>query len=351
MTLSLDQVWRRFGSVEVLRGLTLAVAPGDYVCLLGASGCGKTTLLRLAAGLDRPDGGRVLLDGRDIAGIPPEARSIAMVFQQAALWPNRTVAENVGYGLELRGVGGVVRNRRVSEVLEQVRMAHLLHRFPGELSGGERQRVALARALAIRPSVLLLDEPLSHLDGALRRDLRAELRRVHAENGLTVLHVTHDPQEALALGDRVGVVCGGVVARIAAPRTLYRCPGSRGVAEAFGEIQWIEGVASSDRSRGVEVTTNLGRFQLDDGVAPGEAREGWLGFRAGAVRPGIAPRNSFSAVVRDVTFLGSDEEWTLDADGGVRLRVRIADTGPGPKPAGVMPFTAMASGLVWVPRG
>lgn len=229
------------GAMPVLQSATLDIRSGETVVLLGPSGCGKTTMLRIIAGLERPDvGGRVLFDGRDVTGLPIERRNVGMVFQSYALFPNMSVADNIGYGLKIRGVSKRERMDRIAELVALTNIGGLEDRRIDQLSGGQRQRVALARAVAIRPSVLLLDEPLTALDAALRERLRGELNRLLRALGITTIYVTHDQAEAMELGDRVVVMRKGAIAQIGAPRDIYFTPVDRFVAEFIGAANIIE---------------------------------------------------------------------------------------------------------------
>ncbi len=225
---------RRYGDVRALDGLTLDIAPGEMVVLLGPSGCGKTTALRILAGLDVATSGTVHVGGSDITRVPANKRDMGMVFQAYSLFPHLTVAENVAFGLKMRGVDRARRTRRAGEMLELVGLSTHGDRYASQLSGGQQQRVALARALAIEPAVLLLDEPLSALDAKVRVQLREEIRRVQVEVGTTTLFVTHDQEEALAVADRVGVMNAGRLDQIAEPTELYARPATRFVAEFVG---------------------------------------------------------------------------------------------------------------------
>ena len=225
---------RAYGEVKALDGLTLDVAPGALVALLGPSGCGKTTALRALAGLDEVDRGRVVVAGRDVTDVPASKRDMGMVFQAYSLFPHLTALENVAFGLRMRRVGAAERRRRAGEALELVGLSGLAGRYAGEMSGGQQQRVALARALAIRPRVLLLDEPLSALDARVRTQLREEIRRIQLEVGTTAVFVTHDQEEALAVADQVGVMRSGRLEQIGAPRDVYERPATRFVAEFVG---------------------------------------------------------------------------------------------------------------------
>ena len=220
---------------------TLDIARGETLVLLGPSGCGKTTMLRIIAGLELPDaGGKVLFDGKDMTSVPIEKRNVGMVFQSYALFPNMTVADNIGYGLKIRGVGKQERASRVAELVALTNITGLENRRITQLSGGQRQRVALARAVAIRPGILLLDEPLTALDAALRDRLRGELNRLLRALGITTIYVTHDQAEAMELGDRIVVMQKGVIAQIGTPREIYFEPKSRFVAEFIGAANIIE---------------------------------------------------------------------------------------------------------------
>jgi putative spermidine/putrescine transport system ATP-binding protein len=230
----LQQLTRHYGHVRALDGLDLRIAPGELVALLGPSGCGKTTALRILAGLEQATSGRVLVGGTDQSRVPANKRDMGMVFQAYSLFPHMTVAENVAFGLKLRGRSRAQRDQRASEMLELVGLGAHRNRYAHQLSGGQQQRVALARALAIEPSVLLLDEPLSALDAKVRTQLRDEIRRVQLEVGTTTLFVTHDQEEALAIADRVGVMSQGRLDQIAPPTELYAEPRTRFVAEFVG---------------------------------------------------------------------------------------------------------------------
>jgi putative spermidine/putrescine transport system ATP-binding protein len=224
-----------------LEPATLEIERSETLVLLGPSGCGKTTLLRIIAGLEMPDaGGRVLFDGKDLTKWPIEQRNVGMVFQSYALFPNMTVAENIGYGLKIRGMRKAERAARVAELVELTNIAGLEDRRIDQLSGGQRQRVALARAVAIRPSVLLLDEPLTALDAALRERLRGELNKLLRMLGITTIYVTHDQAEAMELGDRIVVMRKGAIAQCGSPRDIYFTPANRFVAEFVGAANIIE---------------------------------------------------------------------------------------------------------------
>ena len=245
----LDGLTRRYGSVVALDGFDLDITGGEFLALLGPSGCGKTTALRAIAGFDRPDAGRVLLDGRDITGVPASRRDMGMVFQAYSLFPHLTALENVAFGLRMRGVGTAERRRRAGEALELVGLSALAGRYAGQMSGGQQQRVALARALAVRPRVLLLDEPLSALDARVRTQLREEIRRIQLEVGTTAVFVTHDQEEALAVADQVGVMSVGRLEQLAAPQDVYDRPATRFVAEFVGLSSRVPATVRDGRAR------------------------------------------------------------------------------------------------------
>jgi ABC-type Fe3+/spermidine/putrescine transport system ATPase subunit len=239
--LELDKLTKRFGAVVAVNGLSERLTRGEYFCLLGPSGCGKTTLLRLIGGFESPDSGAIRLHGRDVSGIPPERRDVNVVFQNYALFPHLSVAQNIGFGLRMKRVGRDEIRDRVAGAVRLVRLEKEAERFPREISGGQQQRVALARALVNRPALLLLDEPLSALDPSLRQLMQAELRRVQRETGVTFLHITHDQDEALSLADRIGVMRAGKFEQVGTPRELYERPMSRFVASFVGASNLLEG--------------------------------------------------------------------------------------------------------------
>lgn len=274
---SVQEVAKKFGTVTAADNIDLDIVEGEFLTLLGASGCGKTTLMRMIAGFETVTSGKILIDGKDVTDLAPRHRNLGMVFQQYSLFPHMTVAENVGYGLRARRVESGQEARRVKEMLDLVQLSHLAERKPPQLSGGQQQRVALARALAVGPSVLMLDEPLGALDQKLREQLQDELRRIHRETGSTFLFVTHDQEEALALSDRIAVMKDGQIAQLASPEELYLRPANEYVADFIGKVTFIDGIYHSSEGH---VTT------ADGFVIPAELR-----CPDGPVRLVVRPEN------------------------------------------------------------
>ncbi|MBR1219083.1 ABC transporter ATP-binding protein [Bradyrhizobium sp. U87765 SZCCT0131] len=296
---------------RALEPATLDIARGETLVLLGPSGCGKTTMLRIIAGLEAPDaGGRVLFDGRDVTAMPIEKRNVGMVFQSYALFPNMSVADNIAYGLKLRGIGRAERDARVAELVALTNIGGLEGRRIDQLSGGQRQRVALARAVAIRPGILLLDEPLTALDAALRDRLRSELNRLLRALGITAIYVTHDQAEAMELGDRIVVMRKGAIAQIGTPRDIYFTPQSRFVAEFVGAANIVEAPLE-----GVHLRLPGGRLAVAGAPA------------AGAKVAMIRPETIRIVGAADAALAG-----TVDSVAFIGDRQRIVVTGAAPMP-------------------
>ena len=328
----LHDLTRDFGSFRALDGFDIRMAPGELVALLGPSGCGKTTVLRILAGLDHPTTGHVEVGGRDITRVPANKRDMGMVFQAYSLFPHLTVLDNVAFGLKLRGQDRSARRRRASEVLDLVGLGEHTAKYANQLSGGQQQRVALARALAIEPSVLLLDEPLSALDAKVRVQLRDEIRRVQLEVGTTTLFVTHDQEEALAVADRVGVMNRGRLEQLAPPSQLYAHPASQFVAEFVGLNNKVAAVVSDRRATvfGAAVPTIEGSISS----GPGQA----------LVRPEsvtITADGPSNATVASVNFLGPVSRVYVDVDDAELLMAAV----PSPLAVRLNPGDRVAVGV------
>ena len=272
-----------YGTAKVLRDITLAVEPGEFFALLGPSGSGKSTLLRLIAGFNQHQAGRLLIGGRDVTGIPPWKRNVGMVFQNYALWPHMTVAQNVAFGLEERRLPRDEVRRRSDAALELVGLTGYGARRPNQLSGGQQQRVALARTLAIEPQVLLLDEPLSNLDAKLRAQMRRELLSLHRRLGITTIFVTHDQEEALTICDRIAVLDQGAIQQIGTPVELFDRPANRFVAQFVGSVNLFEGAIRSVDGRRMFASPSLGEYVLPAALGAGDKPRVELAFRPHAV--------------------------------------------------------------------
>ncbi len=315
---TLSGVRKEYGGVTALNDVSFQVADGEFFTLVGPSGCGKTTTLRSIAGFEDLTAGEVQFGEREMVGVPPEDRDVGLVFQNYALFPHMTVAENVGYGLRFRDPPGArTRDERVLELLELVGLDGFEDRDPDELSGGQQQRVALARALAPGPELLLLDEPMSALDARLRDDLRTQVSRIQSDLGITTIYVTHDQEEALAISDRVAVMNDGRIEQIGHPEDVYRRPESRFVAEFVGENNVFSGETVAHDPNGSRVAVRDHEFSIPKSTADAVT----FCVRPEALRLGRG-KNSFTAAVEDVEFLGEAFRVHLDWMGkSVTLRV------------------------------
>jgi|RhiMetdeSRZDD1v2_1073273.scaffolds.fasta_scaffold10116_2 spermidine/putrescine ABC transporter ATP-binding subunit len=312
LALELAQLVKRFGSITAVDRIDLAVPSGELVALLGPSGCGKTTTLRIVAGFERPDSGRVRIQGVDVTAAPPYRRDTGMVFQHYALFPHMTVRENVGFGLRMRGVDRSEVETRVQEALALVSLSGLEARYPRQLSGGQQQRVALARALVIRPQLLLLDEPLSSLDAKLRQEMRLEVRAIQRRVGITALFVTHDQEEALSLADRVAVINQGRVEQVGTPVEVYEQPRTAFVAGFIGQSNFFRGEiidAAADGGRGVLRGEDGRLFHASNPLHLAVRSPALLAVKDQRVRlrsvRSPAALNSLLATVESVSYLGT----------------------------------------------
>lgn len=310
VALRLEGLTKRFGTTTALDRLELEVPAGTFMTLLGPSGCGKTTTLRIVAGLEKPTEGRILLGGRDITELPAHQRGLGMVFQSYALFPHMSVFENVAYGLSNRRLPASEIRRRVEEALERVGLAGMGARAPHTLSGGQQQRVAVARALVLEPPLLLFDEPLSNLDAQLRRSVRAELRALQQELGITVLYVTHDQEEALALSDRIAVMNAGRLQQVGTPEEIYRYSANPFVASFIGMATLLKGEAHPD---GPGVRVRLGSAVFKAYTPKPFSGPAFLALRPEDVRVG---EGNLPATVRWVAYLGERFEVHLETPWG-----------------------------------
>jgi len=326
-----DGVSKQFSAVAAVERLSLDIFPGEFFALLGPSGCGKTTLLRLLAGLDMPDEGHILLDGEDIAQVPPYRRPINMMFQSYALFPHLSVEGNVAFGLKQEGLAKSEITTRVEEMLALVRLEGLAKRKPHQLSGGQRQRVALARSLVKRPRVLLLDEPLAALDKKLRGETQFELMQLQERLGLTFVIVTHDQQEAMTVADRIGVMNHGRLIQVGIPPEIYERPNSRWVADFIGEVNLIEGrVVDAGASETVIASAAAGRLRAR---SPTDAKPGdvvWVALRPEKVRIGHAPppsegENCVAGQVANIGYLGELSIYKVRLDNGIVIKAAVAN--------------------------
>lgn len=303
MYLTVHNATKIYGNFTALDSVSIDIEQGEFVCLLGPSGCGKTTLLRLIAGLTELDGGDILLEGEALSDLPARKRGFGIVFQSYSLFPNMTVAENIGYGLKIRGASRSEISRRVNELLELVKLPRVADNFPGQLSGGQQQRIALARAIAVDPRVLLLDEPLSALDAKVRAELRGEIRHVQRSLGIPTLMVTHDQEEALALADKIICMNHGIVVQAGTPEDLYHRPQTRFVAQFMGISNLLPADAVQRAFPGLMATR------------PATAQDTHIA----CIRPeqiGMIPDPNGNATVRSISFLGNLRRLEVDSPAG-----------------------------------
>jgi spermidine/putrescine ABC transporter ATP-binding subunit len=318
----IEHVTKRFGAVVAVDDVSFEIRPNEFFALLGPSGCGKTSLLRILAGFEQASAGRVLIDGEDMAGVPPNRRPVNMVFQSYAVFPHMSVAENVAYGLRVTGAPRAQIEPRVEQALAMVRLGGLDERRPDQLSGGQQQRVALARALIKRPKVLLLDEPLSALDRKLRQEMQLELVRLQHDVGITFVIVTHDQDEALSMADRIAVMDHGRILQTAPPEELYEAPNCRMVADFIGTMNLFPARVLGAASPGIRLeAAGIGAFELQ-GTAPAGSEVGV------AVRPekvqisrGPPPAGAIAAHgrVAQVAYFGDYSHVTVEAAPEVRI--------------------------------
>ncbi|MEO5598131.1 MAG: ABC transporter ATP-binding protein [Novosphingobium sp.] len=337
--ISIQNITKRFAGspVAAVDDVSLDIMPGEFFVLLGPSGCGKTTLLRMIAGFEIPTSGRILIDGQDMAAVPPNKRPVNMVFQSYAVFPHMTVEQNVAYGLRIAGVGSDDTASRVREALELVKLDGLGKRKPDQLSGGQRQRVALARSLIMRPKVLLLDEPLSALDAKLRAQMQFELADLQEQVGITFVTVTHDQDEALSMAGRIAVMNKGDVAQLAAPSDLYEFPANRFVADFVGSVNLFEGRLTLDEpDRAAIDCPGLGKVYLNHGVTGPHGAEVWVALRPekiylhvpgegkairAAAQDAPEDHNLARGQIKGMSYLGDVTVYEIKLDSGAMIRV------------------------------
>jgi spermidine/putrescine ABC transporter ATP-binding subunit len=328
-SVTLEKLDKRFNTVVAVDDVSLTIEPGEFITLLGPSGSGKTTTLMMIAGFEIPTAGEIYIDGTPIVTTPPHRRNIGMVFQNYALFPHMTVAENIAFPLKQRKVPKASIAQRVAGVLDTVSLPGYEGRYPRQLSGGQQQRIALARAIVFNPRVLLMDEPLGALDKKLRESLQLEIRRLHEELGITFIYVTHDQEEALVMSDRIAVMNQGRIEQLGSPIELYDRPNSRFVAEFIGESNFLEGTAleSNDHVNpvrvGDEVISAVGREDVTNGMTVVLAvRPEKLSFAEERPAEPLGPLNRLGATVREGTFIGEMRRYVVETERGLRLTLK-----------------------------
>jgi putrescine transport system ATP-binding protein len=328
---TIENVSKRFGDFIAVNNVSLKIYQREIFCLLGGSGCGKTTLLRMMAGFEQPTAGRILIDGQDMAGIPPYERPVNMMFQSYALFPHMSVEGNVSFGLEQEKLPRAEIRRRVDEILQIVRMETFARRKPHQLSGGQRQRVALARSLVKRPKLLLLDEPLGALDRKLREHTQFELINIQEQLGVTFVVVTHDQEEAMTLASRIGVMNRGEIVQIGTPRQIYEFPASRFVADFIGSVNLFDGNMSEDEPDHVRVSCAElpAPVFIDHGLSAHPHAQLWVAIRPEKIllsreSPG-ATDNWARGIVKEIAYMGDLSIYVVMLPGGRQVRVTQAN--------------------------
>lgn len=341
---SIQSVRKDFGSFTALRSVSFDIADNEFFTLLGPSGCGKTTLLRMIAGFEGVSSGEIYLYGDEIENLPPDKRPVNTVFQNYALFPHMTVAENIGFGLKMLGWDAGDIKTRVADMIRMVKLDAFAARRPAQLSGGQQQRVALARAMAPKPKVLLLDEPLSALDLKLRQEMREELKALQRETGITFVFVTHDQDEALSMSDRIAVMSAGEVQQIGAPEEIYEHPANKFVADFIGDANILE--AEVEATDGDMATCRVGGVAIQ-ALARGRAAvgaKGWVSIRPERVAISMAG-GDIPAKIGGSVYLGTDTQVMAEIGGDVMLRARLQTAEAADKPTqGADAFITIAPG-------
>lgn len=317
--LELKNIKKRFGETDVLNGITLSIKKGEFITFLGASGCGKTTTLRIIAGLEEPDSGTVFLDGKDVTSIPPNQRDVNTVFQNYALFPHLNVEANVGYGLKIKRVPKAEIKKKVTEILELVQLTGYEKRMPSELSGGQKQRVAIARALVNSPKLLLLDEPLGALDLKLRRTMQLELKRLQKKLGITFLYITHDQEEAINMSDRIVVMKDGRFEQIGTPDEIYNHPKTSYVADFVGNANVISGVVQKVTETEAQVLIENQMMYAEPIVGIREGMKVNLAVRRENLKVCTECKDGLEAVLEDKSFTAGQLHLTLKLKSGKTL--------------------------------
>jgi len=330
VNIKLDDVVKRFGTLEAVSHISLDIKDGELFTLLGPSGCGKTTILRLVGGFHKPDQGRIYFGDKEVSALAPYERNIGMVFQNYALWPHMTISNNITYGLKLKKIPKAEISEKVSHVLKLVNLSGLESRYPGQLSGGQQQRVALARALVLNPDVLLLDEPLSNLDAKIRVQVRAEIRKLQKELGITTIYVTHDQEEALTLSDRIAVINFGKLQQIGSPRDLYERPENPFVADFIGINNLIPGEIRevNPTERWMKVETKVGPLLCDyrERFKPGDQCMVSVRPETASIGTSQEVQKEFNRIAGNVSFayyIGNTIRYDVEIDSTLLFKVDV----------------------------
>jgi spermidine/putrescine ABC transporter ATP-binding subunit len=338
---AIDGLVKHFGAVRAVDDVSLSAQGGEFLALLGPSGSGKSTILMCIAGFEIPDSGRITVGGRDVTSVPAQKRGLGMVFQKYTLFPHMSVLENIAFPLKMRGVGRAEREARAHEALATVRLAEYGARMPAQLSGGQQQRIALARAIVYRPPLLLMDEPLSALDKALREEMQLEIKHLQRELGVTVVFVTHDQTEALTMADRVAVLDHGKLCQVGAPRELYEKPADPFVARFIGETNMIPGRVTAAATAGERISVRIAGDVMVEATAVGALpRDASVVIAVRPERLAVAPPDKapMRCTVREAIYAGVATTYILEASDGTSLRVRSA--------SGAHAFDLPADGVV-----
>ncbi len=336
IAIKLRDVTKRFpnpagGEVTAVKKASLEIKDGEFFSMLGPSGCGKTTTLRMIAGFELPTEGEIFIHGKEMGQVPAFKRPVNTVFQQYALFPHMTIGQNVGFGLEMKGVGRAERDRRVTEALELVRLPGMEKRKSKQLSGGQQQRIALARALINRPEVLLLDEPLGALDLKLRKQMQLELKTLQREVGITFIYVTHDQEEALTMSDRIAVMSDGLILQVGEPEEIYESPANKFVADFIGETNFLDGQVAAQDGDFVEIQvgqSGIVRLAADRSFTPGQRVTVAVRPEKLRLNAPLEIGNNLSGVAEEIIYIGTDSHYGVRLPDGQFLRARQQNLNP-----------------------